>query len=92
MTRAAAAGKEERARSLWAEASDAITPTAMLTVEQWQALGEAHLDLTKAARLVKDPSFCIPRHQSDLPSDVRSGQDHHHLHILLLEHRVATRD
>jgi hypothetical protein len=82
-------GDNERAKTLWAEASPVITLSAIHTPEQWQELGDAHIDLTKAAKLIKDPLFCIPRHPSERPGGVPSGLEHHQLHILLLEHRVA---
>lgn len=82
-------GNNERAKTLWAEASPVITLSAIHTPEQWQELGDAHIDLTKAAKLIKNPLFCIPRHPNERPGDVPSGLEHHQLHILLLEHRVA---
>jgi len=79
------------ARILWDEAAAVITPSATLTAEQWTTLGEAHLDLKKASKIVKNPVFRVPRRPGDRLMDVPSGLDHHHLHILILEHMVETR-
>jgi len=87
---AAADGDADTATTLWSESAPTIVPAAMLSETQWQSLGKAHLDLKKAAKLIKHPDFLVPRHPHECPTKGNSGREHHHLHILLLEHRVAT--
>ena len=87
----AAAGDHEQATTLWAEAQPAITPSAVLCDAQWAQLGQAHLDLSLAAKLIKRDIFRVPRHPSHLPLDILPGKQYHHLHILLLEARCAQR-
>ena len=84
-------GRVEESKTLWSRWSDVLCSHSELTEEQVALLGQYHIDLPveACAQLVQDPKLRIPRTPEQHQEKGLDVPDAHHLHFMLLEHRLG---